>query len=348
MTGRVLLYGATGFSGGLIADRLLANDVDFILAGRNPALLAAMGERLGRPWRAFALGDAAALDAALADVDVMVNAAGPFVYTATPAMAACLRTSTDYLDITGEWPVFEQAMALSAAAAEADVMLMPGAGVCIVATDCLLALALERNPDTTAVQLAASRHARLVRGSVRTIMALNTEHVRVRRRGEIVCLPSGHRVHEFDFGAGPVEAVAVTWPEIITGEFSTGIANIETFAEAARPSQLLVRLGGVLAPHLTGPFGRNIPAALAELWPATGDEPVEGDTGFVLVAHALDRWRRVTPLRMRVEDGHDVTAITTEFIARAVLAGIRHPGFVTPTQCFGNDFILQLGCAHIL
>ncbi|KAB7645571.1 saccharopine dehydrogenase NADP-binding domain-containing protein [Polymorphobacter fuscus] len=348
MTGRVLLYGATGFSGTLIAARLVASGVDFTLAGRNAALLAALGERLGRPWRAFGLHDPAAIDAGLAGMAVVVNAAGPFVHTAGPMMAACLRVGADYLDITGEWPVFAEAMALSEAAAAAGVMLMPGAGVCIVATEGLLALAAARHPDTVAVQLAASRHSRLVRGSVRTIVAMNDEHVRARRGGQIVCSPSGHRVREFDFGAGPVDAVAVTWPEVITGEFSTGIANIETYAEAARPAQLLVRAGGLLAPHLKGPAA-GWPAALAELWPATGEEDVAGlDTGFVLVAHCHDRWRRVTRLRLRVDDGHDVTAVTTDAIVRAVLAGNRAPGFSTPTRRFGGDFILKLGCAEVL
>lgn len=350
MTGRVLLYGATGYSGGLIAARLAGRGVDLVLAGRNAAALAALAERLGVEWRAFGLGDEAALDHALVDIALVVHAAGPFVRTARPMIAACLRKRVDYLDITGEWPVFDAAMALSVAAVDAGIMLMPGAGVCVVATDCLLAMAAEI-PGTVALRLAASRHTRLLRGSIRTIMGLNDAHVRVRRAGQVVCLPAGERVSHFDFGAGPAAAVAVTWPEIITGEFSKGIRNIETYAEAGRASQLVVRAGAALAPIVASGFGRGWPEALAELWPATGTETAEElalETGFVLVAEAIDRWRRVTPLRLRIDDGHLVTAIATDAIVERVLAGQRRPGFETPARLFGSDFILKLGCAEIV
>jgi len=109
-----LLYGSYGYTGRLIAARALERGLRPVLAGRGEAPLRGQAEELGLPWRAVALDDPAALDAALADVPVVVHAAGPFSRTARPMAEACLRTGTHYLDITGEIAVFEALAALHA------------------------------------------------------------------------------------------------------------------------------------------------------------------------------------------------------------------------------------------
>ena len=76
MSGRVLLYGATGYSGSEIAQRLVGH-VDLVIAGRNAEALQELSTRLGVPWRSFEVADTAAATAALADADVLLNAAGP-------------------------------------------------------------------------------------------------------------------------------------------------------------------------------------------------------------------------------------------------------------------------------
>ena len=51
--GRVLLYGATGFSGGLLTRCLLEQGIDVVLAGRNEARLVEMARRWNLDWRVF-------------------------------------------------------------------------------------------------------------------------------------------------------------------------------------------------------------------------------------------------------------------------------------------------------
>ncbi len=116
MTTSILIYGATGFTGRLIAREARAKGAGVVLAGRNPDTLKAVAAPLDLPWRAFDLADRAGLDAALKDVAVVLNAAGPFSATARPMTDACLRRGAHYLDITGEIDVFE---ALAARDAEA-------------------------------------------------------------------------------------------------------------------------------------------------------------------------------------------------------------------------------------
>ena len=82
MSGRALLYGATGYTGRLIAQRLAAAGVEVVLAGRDPEGVRRMAEPLGLAWTAFALDDASSADRALHGIGVVLHAAGPFEHTA--------------------------------------------------------------------------------------------------------------------------------------------------------------------------------------------------------------------------------------------------------------------------
>ena len=55
MTGRVLIYGANGFSGSRIAERLADLGDGVVLAGRDADKVGAVAERLRRPMRVFGL-----------------------------------------------------------------------------------------------------------------------------------------------------------------------------------------------------------------------------------------------------------------------------------------------------
>src|SRR5687767_5187203 len=99
MAADFLLYGSYGYTGRLIAERARELGLTPLLAGRDARAVEAQAAELGLPHRAFALDDAAALDAALRETRVVLHAAGPFSRTAKPMVEACLRTGTHYLDI---------------------------------------------------------------------------------------------------------------------------------------------------------------------------------------------------------------------------------------------------------
>ena len=109
----VVLFGATGFTGGLTAEYLARNappGCRWALAGRNQAKLAAVRDRLAAVDASLAdlpLLHADSTDAAsLADVAsrarVVITTVGPYVEHGEPLVAACARAGTDYVDLTGE------------------------------------------------------------------------------------------------------------------------------------------------------------------------------------------------------------------------------------------------------
>ncbi|MEH2255997.1 hypothetical protein [Nostoc sp.] len=61
MTSRVLLYGAIGYAGKLIAESAKNNGLELILAGRNQSLLAAVANELSLNFQVFGLDDPQAI-----------------------------------------------------------------------------------------------------------------------------------------------------------------------------------------------------------------------------------------------------------------------------------------------
>ncbi|MER6595425.1 saccharopine dehydrogenase NADP-binding domain-containing protein [Micromonospora purpureochromogenes] len=109
----LVLFGATGFTGGLTAEYLARHapaGLRWALAGRNPAKLAAVRDRLADIDAALAelplltadVTDAASLRAVAESARVVASTVGPFVHHGEPLVAACAAAGTDYLDITGE------------------------------------------------------------------------------------------------------------------------------------------------------------------------------------------------------------------------------------------------------
>jgi short subunit dehydrogenase-like uncharacterized protein len=103
----VVLLGATGFTGGLIADYLAAHSTSALsvaLAGRNPAKLDAVRTRTGADLGLVTVDatDGAALRDLTARCRVLITTVGPYVAHGDQVVGACADTGTDYLDLTGE------------------------------------------------------------------------------------------------------------------------------------------------------------------------------------------------------------------------------------------------------
>ncbi|MFI1194238.1 saccharopine dehydrogenase family protein [Micromonospora sp. NPDC020750] len=116
----VVLFGATGFTGGLTAEYLARHAPDglrWALAGRNPAKLAAVRDRLagidpalaGLPLLTADVTDPESLRRVAGSARVVASTVGPYVHHGEPLVAACAAAGTDYLDITGE-PEFVDTM----------------------------------------------------------------------------------------------------------------------------------------------------------------------------------------------------------------------------------------------
>jgi uncharacterized protein YbjT (DUF2867 family) len=80
MSGRIewMIYGANGYSGQLVAAEARRRGLNPVLAGRRAGPIAKLAAELGLPMRVFGLHDAPVAAAAIADIAVVANCAGPF------------------------------------------------------------------------------------------------------------------------------------------------------------------------------------------------------------------------------------------------------------------------------
>lgn len=143
--GKIGVYGATGFTGGLIARELKRRGADFLIAGRDrPKLEALSAELEGVPVTAVSLEDPVGLREMLAQCAVVVACAGPFTLHGEPLLAAAVDTGTHYLDTTGEQPfiklVFDR---YGERAASKGAALVSGMGFDYAPGDLIAALTAE-------------------------------------------------------------------------------------------------------------------------------------------------------------------------------------------------------------
>ena len=106
----VLVHGATGFVGRLLAARLAAHapaGTRVGLSGRSPRRLAEVKRSLGEQAAGWPVvvadsADEAALAAAALRTRVVASTVGPYSRHGLPLVAACADAGTDYVDLTGE------------------------------------------------------------------------------------------------------------------------------------------------------------------------------------------------------------------------------------------------------
>jgi short subunit dehydrogenase-like uncharacterized protein len=91
LSGTILIYGATGYTGKLIASVAASQGARPILAGRNLEKVEAIAKPLGLAARAFDLRDPGRINAAIKDVSAVLCVAGPFSATSKPMANAFLR-----------------------------------------------------------------------------------------------------------------------------------------------------------------------------------------------------------------------------------------------------------------
>jgi short subunit dehydrogenase-like uncharacterized protein len=338
----LLIYGAGGYTGILVAQTAAQKGLRPILAGRRAESVTDLAQRLGVDSRVFRIDDAAEIDRGLAGVTVLLNCAGPFSRTALPLAQGCLRARAHYLDITGEIAVFEALAACDAAAKAAGVMLLPGAGFDVVPSDCLAAHVARRLPSATQLILAIEVKSRTSHGTATTMLENIGGGGMIRRGGKLTAVPAAWRTRTVDLGEGPRRAVSLPWGDVSTAFHTTGIPNIEVYFSAPlqlRMGLLATRyLGSLLA---SAPVQNLLKARLAAR-PAGPSADHRSGSEARLWAEARDGQGGVAAARLRTPEAYELTHLIAVSLATRALRGDVKPGFATPAGAYGADLVLEV------
>lgn len=341
---RFVLYGATGYTAGLVIEMAATYGLVPILAGRNKQKLETLAQQFGLTYRVASLDDPAALDALLQDETVVLHCAGPFSSTALPMQQACLRTGTHYLDLTGEVSVFEKGALLHQEAIQKRVLLLSGVGFDVVPTDCLALHLQQRLPDATHLQLAFSTEGGSVsHGTALTAVENLGAGGLVRQKGQLKAVPSAYKTIRVPFKPAKSSfAMTVPWGDLATAYRTTGIPNIETFMAVSPGMIRLARLSNRFNWLLRKSVIRN----LVGRWV---DRRVTGADASTRKLARSFVWGRVwnekgesREARLQCPDAYTLTAITALLSTKKVLNRQGKPGFQTPAGLFGADLILEV------
>lgn len=153
MTGRVICFGATGFTGRLVAESLVRAGMAPVLAGRSAdALIELTGDLAGlgpidRPptWQVADASDPASVrDLVTSADDVLITTVGPFARWGRPAIDAAINAGCGYVDSTGEPSFLRQVFEEDGPRAEATgARLLTAFGYDYVPGNLAAALAIE-------------------------------------------------------------------------------------------------------------------------------------------------------------------------------------------------------------
>jgi len=338
-----MIYGATGYTGRLVAEEAKRRRLDIVLAGRNPEKLKAVSERLDLPFETIGLSESARLRVALEEVGAVLHVAGPFSRTSKPMVDACIATGTHYLDVTGEIDVFEALARRGEEAADAGVSLLPGVGFDVVPTDCLAVHTAARVEEPMRLRLAiAGMDGGVSRGTARTAIESLGEGLRIRQDGILRSRPPGSLEHLFDFGAGPTRGLAMPWGDVATAFHSTRIPNIEVYFILSGAMPLGLKLSRLAAPLLRSPRVQHFLNARVDAMPEGPDEKTRLESRALLLAEVEGPGGQFARTLLETPSGYALTPLAAvEAAARAARDEVPL-GFQTPAMAFGADFVLDL------
>ena len=349
MQNQLLLYGANGYTGKLIAKLAATYNLQPILAGRTEANIKPLAAELQLPYRIIDLDNKEQLENALSAVKLVLHAAGPYVYTAKQMIEACLQTGVHYIDINGDISVFEMLKKYDAAAKEKSIMVMPGAGFDVVPTDCIALQLKNKMPDATHLKLAfASIGGGLSHGTATTMTGKIGEGGAARENGMIVRKPLGQKGIWVSFGKKNLFVMTIPWGDISTAYTTTGIPNIETYTGMAPKVYRILKLQWAFNWLLRTEFVRNIIRKKIKAKPAGPSDEQRKISSSLVWGEATNPSGEKLTACISCLDGYSLTAHSSLLISKKILDGNFKTGYQTPSGCYGENLIMEVPGSKII
>jgi len=338
----LLIYGCYGYTGKLISEHAVKCGLKPVLAGRDEQKVKTLANDLKLPFRVFDLSDENKIVENIRDVKAVMHCAGPFLSTAKAMADACIKAKTHYLDIAGEYQVFEQLFAMDKAAQDAGVLLMPGVGFDVVPTDCLAAYLNEKLPSADSLEMALYPvNGKLSGGTAITILENVAEGGAVRRKGEIVKISNEEITRLIDYGDKKRWSAAIPWGDVSTAYRSTGIPNITVYVSVPHIAITGMKLGNSFNFLLGSDAVKKSLTWVIKQLPAGPDAEARKKSKCVIWGEVKNTSGETARAVIEIPDTYTLTSLTSVKIAQSILAKEPPHGFKTPAQVFGKNFIVE-------
>jgi short subunit dehydrogenase-like uncharacterized protein len=351
MAQRIVVFGATGYTGRLIAERLVTQGARPVLAGRSEARLAALAEKLGglEYLRADVLRQNSVFELVGPD-DVLVSTVGPFLKWGEPAVRAAIAAGCTYLDSTGE-PEFIRRVfdEFGPPAYRSGAALLTAMGYDFAPGALAGALALEDAGAEAArvdvgYYMLGGTAASLSAGTRESLVGVTLGPNHAFREGRVRSVRPAERVRSFTVAGRGREAVSVGGAEHFGLPAAyPGLREVNVylgwFGALARPLQ---------AGSLVGEVVRRVPGARTAMrmtgervlglasGPEAGTTP--GGRSWI-AAEAYDgAGRQLLEVHLAGVDGYEFTA---SFMAWAAQQRVDGAGALGPVKAYGVERLLE-------
>ena len=360
MAGRIVLFGATGYTGRLVAQALVDRGARPVLAGRNVDSLKRLADELGADGLETRGADVSRPETVRALVeagDVLVSTVGPFQRFGDAALEAAVEAGAHYIDSTGEPPfirrVFEE---WGPRAERAGCGLLTAFGYDYVPGNLVGALALEEAGEAaTKVSVGyfmtggASRDA-MSGGTGASLAGVVFERGFAYRDGRIGAERPARRVRSFEAGGKERVAVSLGASEhFALPRVHPSLRDVDTylgwFGPASRPLQAFSLFGEL--PGVRSGVGA-LAGRLVKGSSGGPDAEARSKTGALAVAEAEDAQGNVLAhVEVRGPNGYTFTGDVMAWGATHVAEhGLQGSGALGPVDGFGLR-TLEAGCAEV-
>ena len=360
MAARVVLFGATGYTGELTARAMAKRGMKPVLAGRRQEALDPLASELGGMETAVAdVSKPETVRALVEKGDVLVSTVGPFVRWGDAALQAAIVAGAHYIDSTGEPPfvrkVFEQA---GPQADQAGSVLLTAMAYDWVPGNLAGGLALrDAGEAATAVRIGyftkGGGMGGMSGGTRASAVGALIEPSFHFRGGRIVTERGARKVHSFDLNGKQRPGISVGTSEAFSlPRAFPNLRDVEVylgwFGGASKPMQAFSLFGAGMAKIPGATAGINA-AAERFVKTSTGgpDEEARAATGSRFVAEALSGSGEVlATARLEGVNGYTFSGESLAWAAEQVAAGAASgTGALGPVEAFGLD-ALESGVAE--
>lgn len=353
---KIAVYGASGYTGKLICAEVLRRDFGLVMVGRSIDRLRQAASELAPvvvDVRPAPVADTRALARAFADVDAVINCAGPFTLFGVPVVRAAIAAGCHYVDTTGEQLYIKRLFdEVGEEAERAGVTVVPAMGYDIVPGDLMAHVTGREVEPVRQVRIGYSTTGfDMTRGTMRSVLEMfQGDDVRF-AGGE--WRPAGLRVGRKPMllPDSPKPARMLKFPggEAVTVPRHVGARDVEVVMDARSlvPGRLLGALAPIMGPPLAlalrTPLRRTLSKAVARL-PEGPTPERRAQSAFAVVGEAVGLDGRRARGVLHGRDIYGCTArISVEGVSRLVSAGAK-PGVLAPAQAFDpDDFLGFLG-----
>lgn len=342
----VLVFGATGYTGRLVAHALAERGASFALAGRDKAKLDQLASTTGNPdVRVASVGDVDALVAALKDCRVLLTCVGPFSELGGTAVEAALRARVHYLDSTGEAGFVGRLIERHDDARAAGIAMAPCIGFDEVPGDVIATLAAEGlgRPDVVLTYALPSSGSR---GTVKSALGIITGRGPWIADGEQISIAPGEctRWSPMPPPLGPKAAVSFPLANGHLVPLHVDVNSLELYVTSGARQRVAMKLGLPLLraayklPLLRDACNRGV----HRLQRADGPAVEQRQEWWTILAEARaqGKWRNVSVM------GRDVYGLTAALLAAGAMRMAQpdydRSGVLAPVQALDLDFLEKI------